>query len=110
LDVLGKDEGNRVLAVEGDKARLHTGQLTGDQRVTRTGSSGACVPASAAGPASSFLAIPRPVGRAVSVRWRGVMKLWHHVLHELDKNGTFVIAVLCVLFFLYLLKSDGDDR
>jgi hypothetical protein len=38
------------------------------------------------------------------------MKLWHHVLHELDKNGTFVIAVLCVLFFLYLLKSDGDDR
>ena len=30
------------------------------------------------------------------------MKFLHHVLHELDKNGTFVIAVLCVLFFLYL--------
>jgi len=38
------------------------------------------------------------------------MKFLHHVLHELDKNGTFVIAVLCVLFFLYLLKSDGSDR
>jgi hypothetical protein len=29
---------------------------------------------------------------------------------ELDKNGTFVIAVFCWLFFLYLLKSDGDER
>ena len=38
------------------------------------------------------------------------MKFLHHVLHELDKNGTFVIAVLCLLFFLYLLKSDGDAR
>jgi hypothetical protein len=37
------------------------------------------------------------------------MKFLHHVLHELDKNGIFVIAVLCLLFFLYLLKSDGDD-
>jgi len=47
---------------------------------------------------------------AVSIRWRGVMKFLHHMLHELNKNGTFVIAVLCVLFFLYLLKSEGDDR
>jgi hypothetical protein len=38
------------------------------------------------------------------------MKFLHHVLHELDKDGTFAIAVLCVLFFLYLLKSDGNDR
>ena len=53
-----------------------------------------------------FLAIQR----AVFVRWRSAMKFLHHVLHELDKNGTFVIAVLCVLFFLYLLKSDGGDR
>jgi len=38
------------------------------------------------------------------------MKFLHHVLHELDKNGAFVIGVLCVLFFSYLLKSDGDDK
>ena len=35
------------------------------------------------------------------------MKFLHHVLHELDKNGTLVIAVLCLLFFLYLLKRQA---
>jgi len=38
------------------------------------------------------------------------MKFLHHVLHELDKNGTFVIAILYVLFFLYLLRSNEDNR
>jgi hypothetical protein len=38
------------------------------------------------------------------------MKFLHHVSHELDKNGIFLIAVFCSLFFLYLLKSDGDER
>jgi hypothetical protein len=38
------------------------------------------------------------------------MKFLHHVLHELDKNGTVLIAVACGLFFLYLLKSGGDEK
>ena len=38
------------------------------------------------------------------------MRFVHHLLHELDKNGTFVIAVLCVLFFVFLLKSGSDDK
>jgi hypothetical protein len=54
--------------------------------------------------------LSKAIQLAVSVRWSGVMKFLHHVLRELDKNGTFVIAVLCVLFFLYLLKSDGGGR
>ena len=36
--------------------------------------------------------------------------LHHHVLHELDKNGTLLIGVAYVLFFVYLLKSGGDEK
>jgi hypothetical protein len=38
------------------------------------------------------------------------MKFLHHVLHELDKNGTVLIAVARVLFVVNLLKSRGDDK
>jgi hypothetical protein len=38
------------------------------------------------------------------------MKFLHHVLHELDKNGTFVIAVLCLLFFLGRGLSSAETK